>query len=232
MLYMLFDLCFLIEHRYEMSERMLKSCMINCEEKPVCHIKITDTEIENEKKRNPDYSIEYCEVIAIQRKIAEILPGYSGFFIHSASVSIDKTGYLFLGLSRAGKSTHASGWVKYLKDKNAQIINDDKAVIRIIDNKAYIYKNPLFSKVEEKNEKILLKAAYFINQSKVNSIKKTDIKKIIPKLINQTHIPGNAELKIKYYETLDMFVNSILFYDLWCDISSDAVYMAYNEVWK
>lgn len=52
--------------------------------------------------------------------------------LHAAAVSHKDRGFIFLGKSGTGKSTHASLWVKYVED--AELVNDDNPVVRITDS--------------------------------------------------------------------------------------------------
>lgn len=56
----------------------------------------------------------------------------STLFFHSAVVSYKGQGYLFLGKSGTGKSTHAQLWLKHIE--GAELVNDDKPIVRIWDN--------------------------------------------------------------------------------------------------
>jgi hypothetical protein len=47
---------------------------------------------------------------------------------HAAVVSYQGMGYMFLGPSGTGKSTHARLWLKYIKD--TELVNDDNPVVR------------------------------------------------------------------------------------------------------
>ena len=47
---------------------------------------------------------------------------------HAAVVSHHDKGYMFLGKSGTGKSTHASLWLKYIED--TELVNDDNPVVR------------------------------------------------------------------------------------------------------
>jgi hypothetical protein len=62
-------------------------------------------------------------------------------FFHSAVVSYKGRGYMFLGKSGTGKSTHARLWLQHIE--GAELVNDDNPVVRIKDNgKVYVYGSP------------------------------------------------------------------------------------------
>ena len=52
--------------------------------------------------------------------------------MHSATIENGGKGYMFLGASGQGKSTHSNKWVEYIK--GSTLINDDNPVIRIADD--------------------------------------------------------------------------------------------------
>lgn len=60
--------------------------------------------------------------------------------MHASVVCRKGFGYLFLGRSGTGKSTHSSLWLKYLDD--CSLLNDDNPAIRILDGKAQVYGTP------------------------------------------------------------------------------------------
>ena len=60
---------------------------------------------------------------------------------HSSVVSYQGRGYMFLGESGTGKSTHSSLWLKYIE--GTELVNDDNPVVRIgDDNVARVYGSP------------------------------------------------------------------------------------------
>lgn len=62
-----------------------------------------------------------------------------GAIFHSAGLHDGKKGFLFAGLSGAGKSTTSRIWDK-MPDVN--ILNDDRVIVRKIDNGFYMYPTP------------------------------------------------------------------------------------------
>lgn len=61
--------------------------------------------------------------------------------IHASAVEYEGKGYLFLGKSGTGKSTHSRLWMG--RDERVSLLNDDNPVVRIgSDGKAYAYGSP------------------------------------------------------------------------------------------
>ncbi len=60
---------------------------------------------------------------------------------HAAVVSLDGKGYIFLGPSGTGKSTHAELWLRHIA--GTELVNDDNPVVRIADDgRATVYGTP------------------------------------------------------------------------------------------
>ena len=59
---------------------------------------------------------------------------------HASVVVREGKGYLFLGRSGTGKSTHSQQWLQAFDD--ARLLNDDNPVVRIIDGVARVYGSP------------------------------------------------------------------------------------------
>lgn len=60
---------------------------------------------------------------------------------HSSVVCYQGRGYMFLGQSGTGKSTHSSLWLKYIE--GTELVNDDNPVVRICDNnEVRVYGSP------------------------------------------------------------------------------------------
>lgn len=60
--------------------------------------------------------------------------------VHASTVELDGRGYLFLGRSGTGKSTHSRLWLEHVP--GARLLNDDNPVLRVVDGKAVVYGSP------------------------------------------------------------------------------------------
>ena len=60
---------------------------------------------------------------------------------HSSVVSYRERGYMFLGVSGTGKSTHSRLWLRHIE--GTELVNDDNPVVRILDNgEVRVYGSP------------------------------------------------------------------------------------------
>lgn len=92
--------------------------------------------------------------------------------MHSSVVERDGKGYMFLGASGRGKSTHSDLWVKHIE--GSTLINDDNPVVRIdSDGTPVVYGSPWSGKRPiYKNVQYPIGGMTAIEQSKTNSIRK------------------------------------------------------------
>ncbi|MDO5442800.1 MAG: hypothetical protein Q4G10_03945 [Bacteroidia bacterium] len=88
--------------------------------------------------------------------------------MHSSVIVNDGKGYMFLGRSGTGKSTHSSLWIKHVPD--SELLNDDNPIIRIGDDGiARVYGSPWSGKTPcYRNEEVPIGAIVRINQAKEN----------------------------------------------------------------
>ena len=98
---------------------------------------------------------------------------FNGMRLHSSAVVVDNKAYLFSGPSGMGKSTHTQLWQTVFGEK-AQIINDDKPVLRRLDGKWYAYGTPWCGKDGiNLNQKVPLAGICFLQQASDNKIRRS-----------------------------------------------------------
>jgi hypothetical protein len=89
--------------------------------------------------------------------------------VHASVIAHDGGGYMFLGRSGTGKSTHSRLWLNHIDD--TYLLNDDNPVIRFMDGQAYVYGTPWSGKTPcYKNESMPLKAVVRLSQAPYNKI--------------------------------------------------------------
>lgn len=89
--------------------------------------------------------------------------------IHASSVTAEGQGYVFLGKSGAGKSTHSKLWIENIS--NSELLNDDNPILRLENGALYIYGSPWSGKTPcYKNSKYPVKAIVRLEQADQNEI--------------------------------------------------------------
>lgn len=171
----------------------------------------------------------YYEITAILRSICEKLLSHSGFFLHCSCLEYEGEAYVFTAKSGTGKSTHSRLWREVFNDK-VTMINDDKPIVRLLDNKFYIYGTPWDGKHSISNNiKVPIKAIYYLAQAEDNRCTKCSPIDAISKILSQTVLPDNKAEMTTLLNMLEQLVSLIPVYDLECNISHDAVYTALNS---
>ena len=91
---------------------------------------------------------------------------------HAAAVSYEGRGYMFLGPSGTGKSTHASLWQRYIV--GTALVNDDNPVVRIDeDGTATVYGSPWSGKTPcYRNVSYPLSGIVVLSQAPYNKIQR------------------------------------------------------------
>jgi hypothetical protein len=89
---------------------------------------------------------------------------------HAAAVSLDGQGYMFLGKSGTGKSTHARLWLKHIN--GVELMNDDNPAVRVkADGTATVYGTPWSGKTPcYKNVSAPLGGIVLLSQAPYNRI--------------------------------------------------------------
>ena len=90
---------------------------------------------------------------------------------HAAVVTYRGKGYMFLGKSGTGKSTHARLWLRY--NDGSQLLNDDNPVVRVFENGVVVYGSPWSGKTPcYKNEFYPLGGLVLLSQAPRNKIER------------------------------------------------------------
>lgn len=180
---------------------------------------------------NTHLTFDECEYIWTGSEFYHKLLDFDGFMLHSSAVAIDNAAYLFSAKSGIGKSTHTALWQDYFGKDRAVIVNDDKPAIRFNGKVFNVYGTPWSGKTDKNhNIKVPLKSIVFIERSDKNWIKKIENKAAIKMILDQTVRPKKIEKIDKLFGLIDELLKSVPIYKLGCNISEDAVRLAYNEI--
>ena len=183
-----------------------------------------------ENKKPVFYSDGYLEELAVYRKIAEKMIDYNIILFHSSVISVDGQAYAFTAKSGTGKSTHVSMWLRYIP--GSDLMNDDNPIIRIIEDKVYIYgspwsgKTPCYRKVKAK-----LGAITRIDRAKVNSIEKlSPVDTFASFLPSCSSMKWDSDIFDHICNTIGKIIEHVPVYTLHCLPNQEAAEICYQEI--
>lgn len=137
--------------------------------------------------------------------------------MHSATVENSGKGYMFLGVSGQGKSTHSNKWVEHIK--GSTLINDDNPVIRIADDGTpIVYGSPWSGK-----RPIYMNVHYpiggmaAIEQDKTNHIRKESIPTAFGIILSScSTLKFDKDIHIFICSTISKLLEKIAIHTLFC----------------
>jgi len=230
-IYRIADLDIGIITRFDFTKEYISEYLTDSTE-PLFTVCVTDEQIAYEKSITPDTIPEpYYELTAILRVICNtVLEKYNGFFFHCSCFEYEGNAYIFTAKSGTGKSTHTRLWREVFGDK-ITMINDDKPIVRLIDDKFFVYGTPWNGKHSISNNiKAPIKAIFYLHQAQENKVCKCEPLSAISKILSQTILPDNKKAMNTLLDITEKFVTDVPVLDLYCDISRDAVMTAYNAI--
>lgn len=130
-------------------------------------------------KKDITWKLEDIIYDLLQIILINYLSKKEGIFVHSIGLKdIDKSGLLFAGPSKSGKSTTARLWYKHSK---AKVLNDDRMVIRKVNGNFFIFGTPWHGDFRDYlksiPDKAKLKSIFFIYHNSKNKINYLQSKK-------------------------------------------------------
>ena len=122
---------------------------------------------------------------------------HDAIMIHASGVFDGEKGRVFSGFSGVGKSTMADIWQK----SGAELINDDRLIVRKINEQFYIYNTPMF--YVDKPKKAPLHHVYLPFHAPENNLKPLSGSKAISRLMAYCiHHPYSAAFTNKHIDFL------------------------------
>ena len=152
--------------------------------------------------------------------------------VHASVIKNDERGYLFLGQSGTGKSTHSSLWLKHIE--GSELLNDDNPVIVVDGQGATVYGSPWSGKTPcYKNDSARIGAFVRIKQKPENRIMREQ-----PLQAFATLLPSMSTMKWdkRVYEgvcdSVARLVETVPLYTLGCRPDQEAAEVCHAEVAK
>ena len=199
-------------------------------EKPAFTIEITpaDVALEEDDSGKGTFPYGYLESLVFYRKFCEQAVYHDILLFHCSAVSVDGQAYLFTAPSGTGKSTHTALWREVFGER-AVMVNDDKPLLKIENNRIYVYGTPWDGKHHiSTNIKVPVKAVCLLGRGTENEIHRESFQAAYPCMLAQTYRADDAEKMKKTLELVNQFMAVVPVYSMKCTISKEAAQMAYD----
>lgn len=231
---MIYSICGLnidINPKYELLKSRAEKYIYakNCNN-PNFSVTYTDDDIISYQNQSNNCSKEAAEYSLAGVELFKKIIDFNGFVLHSSAIKYNGYAYIFSAPSGTGKSTHTKLWCSHFKN-SVTYINDDKPIIRFIDDKFYVCGNPFSGKYDLNNNIIVpLKGICFLEQSPQNLIFKMPKNEALFSILSQTLTFRDQTSAEKLLNILDKLLQIIPVFKLKCNISDEAVITAFNGI--
>ena len=140
-------------------------------------------------------------------------------------------GYLFLGHSGTGKSTHARQWLAAFED--AWLLNDDNPILRVMDNgEVYVYGSPWSGKTPcYKNESAPVGGIIKLSQAPENKIQTISLPQAYAYMLSSASgLKMEQTMADNMFETIKHIITHIPCYHLACLPNEEAARVCWAGV--
>ena len=151
--------------------------------------------------------------------------------MHSSVTVKDGKGYLFLGKSGTGKSTHSRLWIENIE--GCELLNDDNPVLKVEDSgEVRVYGSPWSGKTPcYRNLDYPVGAIVDLHQAKVNRISRQSLLKAYAALyVSYSGYRFLKDMADGLHATNEKIVSTVPCYSLECLPDADAAWLCYKTV--
>lgn len=154
--------------------------------------------------------------------------------MHASVIRREGKGYLFLGHSGTGKSTHSRMWLSRFPD--AELLNDDNPIVRIYpaaqhSAKAVVYGSPWSGKTPcYRNESAPIQAIVKLSQAPHNEVRTLRLPEAYAHVLSSSSgLKILPEMMDALYETISTLIQTVGVYGLECLPNTDAAEVCYCQ---
>lgn len=150
--------------------------------------------------------------------------------MHASVTMKDGKGYLFLGKSGTGKSTHSQLWINNIG--GCSLLNDDNPALRVVDGVTRVYGTPWSGKTPcYRNLDVPVGAIVDLHQAKKNAIRRQSMVEAYASIY--VSFSGYRFIKSMangFHATNEKIVSSVPCYSLDCLPNAEAAWLCYKTV--
>lgn len=155
---------------------------------------------------------------------------FETLLVHASAVVYEGKGYLFLGRSGTGKSTHSRLWIENII--GAELLNDDNPILRIENGEAYAYGSPWSGKTRcYYNKRVPIRGIIRLKQSPRNRITSlTGINGYASLLPSCSGMKWDKGMSATLHETISKVIGHVAMYHLECRPDAESAHLCYETV--
>ena len=157
---------------------------------------------------------------------------YNTMMVHASVIAHGGQGYMFLGKSGTGKSTHSRLWLNHIDD--TELLNDDNPIIRVHGSEVIIYGSPWSGKTPcYKNMQVPLKAVVRLSQAPYNKITRLDLLQSFASLMPSCSCKRwDSEAMVMLHKAVEKTISIVPCYHLECLPDEAAAVLCHSTVSK
>ena len=151
--------------------------------------------------------------------------------MHASVIENQGKGYLFLGKSGTGKSTHSRLWLANVPDSH--LLNDDNPIVRLCnDGRVWVFGSPWSGKTScYINKGVPVGGIVKLSQAPENRIRRCALPEAYAALYSSiSGLKMNREMYDGLHETMENTVVTVPFYHLDCLPDADAAFLSSKTI--
>lgn len=175
------------------------------------------------------YAFRTAPLMTLEMHAAVVVRSVPEF--QSSKGSNCSKGYLFLGHSGTGKSTHARQWLAAFED--AWLLNDDNPIVRVMDNgDVYVYGSPWSGKTPcYKNAGVQVGGIVKLSQAPHNKIQKISLPRAYAYMLSSASgLKMEQTMADNMFETIKHIITHTSCYQLDCLPNEEAAKVCWAGV--
>lgn len=182
-------------------------------------------------QRFPDISYDDAIYLSSGKSFHRQLLEFEGMMLHASAVVVDNKAYLFSAPCGTGKSTHTALWCRVFGEEKAQILNDDKPVLRLEEGTWYAYGTPWSGKHDKSvNIRVPLAGICILRRGEENIIAPYEGKNAVIDLLMQTPKPKDMLSRAKILELLNSLIINVPVWKMECTMDPQAAIVSYEAM--
>lgn len=198
---------------------------------PDCIVRVTPDFSEGRvylMRANAEHMMEFAISNAMMLLYTFRTCPHDTLLVHASVIENDGGGYMFLGKSGTGKSTHSRLWLENIE--GSTLLNDDNPVIRITDGEIYVYGSPWSGKTPcYINRRQPLKAIVRLAQAPYNRIiRQAPLKAFASLMPACSCMRWDHNSVESLYKTVERVIMRVPAWQLECLPDADAAHTSYE----